>query len=237
MPDLAHLTVLVADDEDAVRRILLKALTGLGIERVELATDVQSAARLARTGAAPVDIVLCDLQMPGGGSRALLRELAALPAAPDVVLMSGAGTGALDDAEAVARELKLPVIGRLDKPFTPRDVAAVLGASGRISPPSPPDLPRAPGPRPRSGPPTHLPVVDLSPAVPLERVRDFAHEASAPLMAINMLSDLLLEDESLPDAQRDDVRQIQQAAADLARMLARLRDEASARPKKSEEDR
>ncbi len=233
MPDLAHLTVLVADDEDGVRRILRKALTGLGIDRIELAADAESAASVARTGSTPTDIAFCDLQMPGGGCAALLRDLAALPAVPDIILMSGAGSTALDDAEALARELKLTVVGKLQKPFTQRDVAVVLGASARISPPAAEGSTPVGVPGPSVEQSLSGPVV---PGLPPQRVRDFAHEASAPLMAINMLSDLLLDDESLPVAQRDDVRQIQRAAADLTRMLSRLRDEASARPVKSDED-
>ena len=165
--------------------------------------------------------------MPGGGSATLLRELAGLRATPDIILMSGAGSAALDEAAKLAAELKLTVAGKLQKPFTQQDVAGVLGESGRLGGPAVADV----GPALRGAASTP----DVS-GVPPQRVRDFAHEASAPLMAINMLSDLLLDDESLPVAQRDDVKQIQRAAADLARMLSRLRDEVSASPVKSDED-
>lgn len=227
MPDLAHLTVLVVDDEEGVRRVLRRTLAGLGIDRVELAADVESAVSLLREGSTPCDVAFCDLQMPGGGSATLLRELAGLRATPDIILMSGAGTAALDEAAKLAAELKLTVAGKLQKPFTQQDVAGVLGESGRLGGPAVADV----GPALRGAASTP----DVS-GVPPQRVRDFAHEASAPLMAINMLSDLLLDDESLPVAQRDDVKQIQRAAAELARMLSRLRDEASASPVKSDED-
>ena len=115
MPDLAHLTVLVVDDEEGVRRVLRRTLAGLGIDRVELAADVESAVSLLREGSTPCDVAFCDLQMPGGGSATLLRELAALRATPDIILMSGAGSAALDEAAKLAAELKLTVAGKLQK--------------------------------------------------------------------------------------------------------------------------
>lgn len=227
MPDPAHLTVLVIDDEEGMRRVLRKVLAGLGIDRVEVAADIESALSLLREGSTPCDVAFCDLQMPGGGSATLLRELARLPACPDIILMSGAGSAALDQAGTLAAELKLTVAGKLQKPFTQQDVADVLGVSGRLGGPAVADV------RPALRKASWAPDVT---GVPPQRVRDFTHEASAPLMAINMLSGLLLDDESLPAAQRDDVKQIQRAATELARMLSRLRDEASASPVKSDED-
>jgi DNA-binding NtrC family response regulator len=212
MPDLATLFVLVTDDEEAVRRVLVKALNGLGIGRVQTAGDVKTAVRIAQACPAGAALAICDLNVLGGGTPALLGALASVPHPPAIVLMSGAGKLALQEAARLAQELRLAVVGQLEKPFTGADVAAVLNAFvGNHE------------------------VAKIRPArdkavaqsgMSRTRVRDFAHEASAPLMAITMLSELLLDDESLPQPQREEVRLIHRAGTELTLMLERLRDEA-----------
>jgi two-component system, chemotaxis family, chemotaxis protein CheY len=99
------------------------------------AADGDEALRLARAGA--VDLLLCDLLMPGRGGietiRRLRREFPGLP----VVVMTGGGCGGWVDLLPAARTLG--AAGVLYKPFGPRDVlravARALRAPAAVAPP------------------------------------------------------------------------------------------------------
>src|SRR6185437_5560277 len=60
----------------------------------------------------PVDLVLLDLALPDGAGQGLLKELRALPAPPDVLVITGHATleSAIDAVEAGAA-------GYVTKPF------------------------------------------------------------------------------------------------------------------------
>jgi CheY-like chemotaxis protein len=111
--------VLVVDDEDAVRSVLVRALTLWGYE-TEAANDGETA--LAHLSRSPdgYACILLDLTMPGIGGEATYREIRQINATVPVVLMSGyAPDGALDALTAH------PPAGFLQKPFdlaTLRDI-------------------------------------------------------------------------------------------------------------------
>jgi CheY-like chemotaxis protein len=68
------LTVLVVDDESAVRRALERVLTRLG-HTVQLATSGESACETLATST--VDLVLMDLRMPGMSGQTLFHSIVA----------------------------------------------------------------------------------------------------------------------------------------------------------------
>lgn len=77
---MSALSILVADDEPLARRRLIRLLRKLDwVGRIEEAADVGETLRLARDGAP--DILLLDIQMPGGSGFDVLQQLAGeLPA-------------------------------------------------------------------------------------------------------------------------------------------------------------
>jgi DNA-binding NtrC family response regulator len=81
--------VLVAEDEDYVRASLEEVLRSRGYD-VGAAPDVEAALRQLSKN--PVDVVLADLRMPGGGGLELVkRARVAAPGVP-VVVLTGHGT-------------------------------------------------------------------------------------------------------------------------------------------------
>src|SRR5258708_27521991 len=86
-PPLA--TLLVADDDPAVRQSLERALTREG-DAVVLAPD--GLAALERLQEGGVDLVLSDLKMPGLTGLELLREAKAVAPDVDVILLTAFGT-------------------------------------------------------------------------------------------------------------------------------------------------
>jgi DNA-binding NtrC family response regulator len=81
--------VLVVEDEAYVRESIEKVLRSRGFD-VDSAPGVEEAvAALAR---APVDVVLTDLRMPGGGGLEMVRRALALDARLPVIVLTGHGT-------------------------------------------------------------------------------------------------------------------------------------------------
>jgi CheY-like chemotaxis protein len=111
--------LLVVDDDDGVRGVLMRLLRSQGFE-VEGAANGERA--VAMVGAEPgrYHAVLLDLTMPVMGGREAFCAIRAI--APDlpVVMMSGYSE---DDMGAVDGNAPAAV---LQKPFTPTDVLAVL---------------------------------------------------------------------------------------------------------------
>ena len=109
-------TVLVAEDEDAVRHLVCRVLRSKGYRVVE-APDAETALALAET-AGPIDLLVTDLVMPGLGGAALASRLVADAPALRVVFITGYAP------EAVERQGELSVgSGLLEKPFSADQLA------------------------------------------------------------------------------------------------------------------
>lgn len=104
-------TVLVADDEPQVRRVLAMMLTDIGFHVLEAATTT-ACLELYREHAGVIDAIMLDLMMPGGGGREVLRVLRAAGHRVPVVLSSGYGH------EALGADLRAdPYLTFLEKPY------------------------------------------------------------------------------------------------------------------------
>jgi two-component system cell cycle sensor histidine kinase/response regulator CckA len=110
-------TVLVAEDEEAVRHLVCRVLRAKGYRVLE-ARHAEAALELAAAAAEPIDLLLSDLVMPGLGGRALADRL--LNARPGLRVLFITGYA----AEAVERQGRLPAgHGLLEKPFTADQLA------------------------------------------------------------------------------------------------------------------
>jgi two-component system response regulator HydG len=111
-------TLLVADDDPAVRASLERALTREGYA-VVLAPDGQAA--LERLKAGGVDLVLSDLKMPGLTGLELLREVKQAAPDVDVIMLTAFGT-----VEEAVRAMKDGAIDFLTKPFQRAQLVKVV---------------------------------------------------------------------------------------------------------------
>ncbi|MFO7610756.1 MAG: response regulator [Candidatus Krumholzibacteriia bacterium] len=117
------LRVLVVDDSVAMRRMIVRALgmTGLGIGEILQAADGQEG--LATILSRPVDLALVDIHMPvmrGPDMIRRVRETPAVAGLPCVVVSS-------ESSESRIREMAGLGVSFVCKPFTPEDLAAVIG--------------------------------------------------------------------------------------------------------------
>ena len=88
IPSAAGETVLVVEDEPAVRAMLARTLTEAGYQVVQ-AADGRSALELLEREPRQLDLVLTDVVMPGMGGPALAAELEARYPGVPVVFISG----------------------------------------------------------------------------------------------------------------------------------------------------
>ncbi|MGH7509981.1 MAG: response regulator [Gemmatimonadales bacterium] len=89
-------TVLVVDDETAVRRFAMRVLEREGYAVVE-SVDGQEALDLIRRGVTALDVVVSDIVMPRLNGVELMQALASTHPDLPMILMSGYATAALTE--------------------------------------------------------------------------------------------------------------------------------------------
>ncbi|RPI09069.1 MAG: PAS domain S-box protein [Zetaproteobacteria bacterium] len=113
-------TILVAEDEDAVRDLVRVGLARLGYLVLD-APDGTAAMERAVCHSGPIDLLITDMVMPGMSGRELADRLVALQPRMKVIYMSGYPDAAHGE----------PAAGKprdvfLRKPFTPEAVARIV---------------------------------------------------------------------------------------------------------------
>ncbi len=124
-------TILVAEDEPALRRAAKRSLERLGY-RVLLAADGDEALKVFEARGGSIDLVVTDVIMPKRGGRALYRELR--ERGVDVPFLFASGYTAGDVEETAQLDPGLPFLA---KPWTLSELAQrirqVLDADGSDS--------------------------------------------------------------------------------------------------------
>lgn len=126
-------TVLVVDDERSLRVAASRLLQDAGYRVLEADSEEQA---LAVTGDLPIDVLLTDVVMPGGGGVGLAERLTARQPGVRTVYMSG-----YSQAHLVSSGRLHAASAFVAKPFTPQElqeaVSRAAAASGRTAPVSP----------------------------------------------------------------------------------------------------
>jgi PAS domain S-box-containing protein len=105
-------TVLVVEDEEALRRVAERILIRDGYT-VHAASSGEEALALAKSSPRPIDLIATDVVMPGLGGRDLVRRLLAIHPDAKVLFMSGY----TDDA-VLRHGIPEPGTAFLQKPFS-----------------------------------------------------------------------------------------------------------------------
>ncbi|HXH24316.1 MAG TPA: response regulator, partial [Vicinamibacterales bacterium] len=122
-------TILLVEDDEAVRRLARKVLEAKGYVVLE-AEDGPRAVELARQSGSPIHLLVTDVVMPHVSGRAVAEQVRALRPGIKVLFLSGY------TAEAVVQRGLLDAdTPFLEKPFTPAGLASkvreVLDRPGR----------------------------------------------------------------------------------------------------------
>ena len=107
-------TILLVEDEPAVRALARRVLEQSGYNVLEAADGVE-AERVMSRHAGPLDLVLTDVVMPNLGGKALVERLRARHPALNVLFMSGYPEGEIE-----RRGLTGDRAAYLEKPFSPQ---------------------------------------------------------------------------------------------------------------------
>jgi cyclic di-GMP phosphodiesterase len=118
-----HATLLVIDDDEQIRRMIVRLLSPAGYS-VEEAGSAQEG--LEKLRAAPHDLVLLDMQLPDRSGHELLAEIRADPRTrlTPVVMITGAATH-----HHKLKAIELGVTDFIAKPFSPEELSARVRAS------------------------------------------------------------------------------------------------------------
>lgn len=114
-------TILVVEDEQAVRSFIGSALAKFGYN-VMSAPEVEAAIEIARNHSSPIHLLITDVVMPGGGGSAVAREIVELHPETKILFISGYTDDAVLRSGVIYEEVNF-----LDKPFT----ASVLASKVR----------------------------------------------------------------------------------------------------------
>jgi two-component system, cell cycle sensor histidine kinase and response regulator CckA len=115
-------TILLVDDEDAVREVLARGLQDKGFRLVE-ASDGLHALEILREAADSIDLVVTDVAMPGMTGLELARRAHELRGFLPFVFVSGQPREVLSQMDQLKEEHTL-----LEKPFSPDVLAACIRA-------------------------------------------------------------------------------------------------------------
>jgi len=112
--------ILVVDDNRSVRAALRVFLEEEGFE-VQVACDFEAAARMLREAA--YDVLITDLDLPGGNGFDLVRRARAFRPEMRSILVTGYGCSALRRQAA-----ELDLLGYLEKPVDPFTLLSLVRA-------------------------------------------------------------------------------------------------------------
>ncbi len=115
--DVRRCTILVVDDHDFQRQQIIRLLEGLGVGPVLEAASGRAGLSALAARSEPIDIVLCDLDMPGMDGVEFIGHLAERRLARAVAVVSAMEDSILNTAEAMVKAYGLQVLGTIAKPI------------------------------------------------------------------------------------------------------------------------
>jgi DNA-binding SARP family transcriptional activator/EAL domain-containing protein (putative c-di-GMP-specific phosphodiesterase class I) len=124
-PSPSRIGVLVVEDHDFQRRILVQVLRSVGVAWVESVADGVEALERLRRSPRP-DLVLCDIDMPRMDGIEFVRHLGAEGGCTAIAFTSALEPAMLRSVEALSAGYGLEVLGKIPKPVTARSLRELL---------------------------------------------------------------------------------------------------------------
>jgi len=130
-----ELHFLVVEDDDFQRQTLADMLHSLGAKTVQQAGDgKQALATLQSEQSYPIDIVLCDLEMPEMDGMEYFRHLGSSHADISLVIISALDSALITSVEKMALAYGIRLLGAIEKPITRSRLQALIGQHESVSP-------------------------------------------------------------------------------------------------------
>jgi EAL domain-containing protein (putative c-di-GMP-specific phosphodiesterase class I) len=128
-----NLIALVVEDDRFQRRTVARMLRSLGLREVREAGDGREALESMRNGA-PVDLVVCDLDMPAMDGMEFIRHLGQGNCAASVVISSARDRSLVVSVEKMALAYGVQLLGLMEKPVTLAGLEDLLAKHGGTEP-------------------------------------------------------------------------------------------------------
>ena len=124
--DFRTLGVIVVEDHDFQRKVAVSFLGQLGVTNVLAASGGRDALDQMSKAAWPVDVAICDLDMPGMDGMEFIRHLAEGKLVKAIVLLSGLEPQLISSVERMASFQGMTVLGTIEKPVSPQKISNLL---------------------------------------------------------------------------------------------------------------
>lgn len=126
MDNQKQMRILVLDDDSFMLEFITHLLKELGVSEVLVAENGRSGLYVLAGQVADIDLLICDIEMPGMDGIEFLRNIADQNYRGKIALFSGVDVDLLKAAERLAVARGLNIIGTLSKPVTMGAIAAML---------------------------------------------------------------------------------------------------------------
>ena len=123
---IADLRFVVVEDQGFQRWLAGNLLRELGAEFVLPAEDGNGALELLTTRDPPVDVVICDLNMPGMDGMELIRHMGQMRHGASLIVVSGLDKSILGMVEVMSREYGVKLLGAIEKPLTGKKLKSLV---------------------------------------------------------------------------------------------------------------
>ncbi|HMC15624.1 MAG TPA: EAL domain-containing response regulator [Albitalea sp.] len=139
----ASLRLLVAEDHDFQRRVVIGMLERLGVQTIHEAADGRAALDVIQDPARPVDIVISDLEMPGMDGMEFIRHLGQAGAGVSLILASALERKLLASVATMAEAYGMRLLGVAEKPISLERLRSLIESHAAAAPraaPAPPSF-------------------------------------------------------------------------------------------------
>ncbi|WP_164964045.1 EAL domain-containing protein [Rubrivivax sp. JA1026] len=127
-------SILVVDDSEVQRRHIADVCREFGFGRVDEAASGESALEMLATRPPP-QVVVVDLEMPGMDGVELIEAMQRCGLLLPLVVVSSHEGSLIHTVEALARDMGMPVLAALRKPFDAEVLAEALSHADSVAPP------------------------------------------------------------------------------------------------------
>lgn len=124
--NISSIRFLVVDDHDFQRNMLVRILKRLGAQSIAEASDGTTALEYCVRADDMVDIILCDLDMPGMDGMAFIRHLGESGGNASLILSSALEPSLVASVGTMTRAYGLNLLGTLEKPAAPDQLQQLL---------------------------------------------------------------------------------------------------------------
>lgn len=134
---IADLKFVVAEDHALQREALVEMLADLGARHIGQAADGREALEAVLDLTQPVDIIICDLEMPGMDGMEFIRHVGEAGAQVSMILSSGHDRGLIAAVATMTEAYGINLLGTIEKPATKQELDALIRLHNAPATPQP----------------------------------------------------------------------------------------------------